>query len=197
MSATARKAMLAVASTALVLGAVAGCGGDGSSSSAPDDASKDDFCEAFSGLFEGILADVGAGDVSESDSVAAIKDWAADMREVGTPSEMPDQAREGFEVFVEAAEDLDENASLGDLESLGGDLSAADQEAGDAFGTWAIENCPSALPGLDDLPSDLPTELPSELGSELPSELESLMSELPTDPSELESMMSELTADAG
>ncbi len=194
MGATARKAALVVASTALALGALAGCGSDsdggsdgGSSAggaSAGGDASKDDFCTAFNGLVTDVLAKAGTGDLS--DAVSAIKDWAANMKEVGTPSDMPDDARQGFEVFVEAASNIDEDATLGDLQSLGSELSQADQDAGESFGSWATENCPAALPGIGDPPS----ELPSDMASLMPSDL-------PTDPSALESMMSELTASAG
>lgn len=199
---TARRTTLALASTALVLGTMAGCGGSdggGSGSAAPDNASKEDFCGAFAKLFKDILAQATSGDPDVT--VKAIKDWAADMQDVGTPDDMPDDVRDGFEIFVDAARDLPEDASLEDLQTFGDDLSEDDQAAGEKFGDWASQECPDALlPGVGELASDLPTELPSDLASdlptELPSELESLMSDLPTDPSELESMMSELTADA-
>ena len=213
MRATTQKATLVLASTALVLGTLAGCGDDGGGggSSAPDNTSTAEFCEAFNSLFTEVMAKAGDGDMSTV--VSAIKEWAENMQEVGTPDDMPDEVRDGFEVFIDAASEIDEDATLEDLQDLGGDLSEADQEAGDAFGDWATETCPTAIPGLDDLPSDLPTELPSDLESMMsempselasmmsdlptdPSELESMMSDLPTDPSELESMMSELTADA-
>ena len=193
MWATARRTMLALASTALVIGTMAGCGGGGggSGSSAPDNASKEEFCGAFATLFKDILAQAMTDDPNVT--VKAMKDWAAEMQDVGTPEDMPDDVRDGFEIFVDAARDLPEDASLDDLQSFGDDLSEDDQAAGEAFGDWATEECPNAL-----LPTDLPTELPSDLASdlptEMPSELESLMSDLPTDPSELESMMSELTA---
>lgn len=201
MRATARKATLAVAATALALGTLAGCGGDGGSgSAAPDDASQEDFCEAFATLFKDIMAQALSGDPELT--VKAIKDWADDMQDVGTPEDMPDEAREGFEVFIDAARDLPDDATLEDLQALGDDLPEEDQAAGDAFGDWASETCPDALlPGLpSEIPSDLPTELPSDLESmmsELPSDLESMMSDLPTDPSQLESMLSELTASMG
>lgn len=202
MRATAAKGILALAGAALVLGGLAGCGDDGGSSgasgsSAPDNASTDEFCDAFSSLFTEVMAEAGTGDMSKA--VSAIKDWAENMQDVGTPEDMPDEAREGFEVFIEAASEIDENATLEDLQDLGGDLSESDQKAGEAFGDWATETCPVPLPGPDDLPSELASDLPSDLESmmsEMPSDLESMMSDLPTDPSELESMMSELTADA-
>ena len=199
MRTSARKAALALAGATLAVGTLAGCGGgdDGEASSAPDDASQEDFCAAFAKLYQDVLG--GALDDDSSLSVKGIKDWAEDMAEVGTPEDMPDEARKGFEVFLDAARDLPDDATLDDLETFGDDLSEADQKAGDEFGTWAATTCgDQLLPDLPtELPSDLPSDLASELPSDLPSDLESMMSDLPTDPSELESMMSELTASLG
>ncbi len=170
------------------------CGGSdgGSGSAAPDDASKDDFCEGFNGLFEKVLAQATSGDSSAM--ITALKDWAGDMEDVGTPSDMPDDARRGFELFVEQAKNLDEDATLADLETLGEDFSDADQADGEAFSAWTEENCPIDLPGLpsidsSDLPSidssDLPSIDPSDLPSMDPSELESMMSDLASEMSDL------------
>ncbi|MEP9362852.1 hypothetical protein ABLE68_07805 [Nocardioides sp. CN2-186] len=179
------RAALTIASGALLLSGLTACGGSdggGSGSAAPDDASKDDFCTAFNGLYEKVMADMTSADTSKA--IAAFKDWAADMKKVGTPDDMPEDARRGFEVFVDAAAKIDDDATVDDLQNLGDDLSQADQDAGDTFGNWASDNCPSGLP----------TDDASALSSAIPSDLPS---DLPTDPSELESMMSELTASAG
>ena len=88
------------AAAAVLLLTLAGCGGDdgadddGSAASAPEDASRADFCEAF--LDE--PADFDSDDVDAA--VAAAHDYADRLREVGTP-DVPDEAREGFEVYVD------------------------------------------------------------------------------------------------
>jgi hypothetical protein len=174
-----------IAGMALVLGGLTGCSGDsaGGGSSAPDDASTKDFCAAFNGFYEKVVSR--ATDADSAAMIAALKDWAGDIEDVGTPSEMPEEARHGFELFIAAANDIDDDATLEDLQNIGDDLSDADQKDGQAFSDWTTDNCPLDIPGLpdaSDLPSDLPTDLPSDL---------------PTDPSELESMLSELTASAG
>ena len=172
----------AAASLALVASLTA-CGGDsggGSGSSAPDNASLDDFCQAFNGLFDTVMAQATSGDADASAMITALKKWAADMEDVGTPSDMPDDARHGFELFVDQAKKLDENATLQDLENLGEDLSSDDQADGEAFSEWTTKNCPldlpSGLPSIDS--SDLPSIDPSDLPSMDPSDLESMMSEL-------------------
>jgi hypothetical protein len=68
------------------------------------------------------------------------------MEEVGPPADMPDDARHGFELFVDQAQGIDENASLDDLEKLGEGLSDADRADGQAFNDWTTDNCPLALP---------------------------------------------------
>jgi hypothetical protein len=159
-------------------------GSDGSSGAqAPDDASTDDFCEGFNSLFEKVLGQATSGDSSAM--ISALKEWAGDMEDIGTPSDMPEDARHGFELFIDQAENLDEDASLEDLQNLGEDFSEEDQADGEAFGTWTQENCPLDLPGIGS--SDLPSIDPSDLPSVDPSDMESMMSEL-------ESQMSGLTA---
>ena len=211
MKATLTKAAYAVASTALVLGSLAGCGSDSDSSgagagigAAPTAASSDDFCTAFNGLIGQVLSQIGTGDASKG--ATALRDWAATMEEVGTPADMPDDARRGFEVVVEQAAQIDDDVTLEDLKNFGDDVDADDRADSEAFGAWATDNCPSPLPDMSDLasslPSDLasvvPSDLASQLASSLPSDLASrLPTELPTSQEELESMLSELTASAG
>lgn len=136
-----------VASLSLVACSDDGDGSDGgSSSSAPDDASLDDFCGAFNGLFDGVMAEAASGDSAAM--VRALKDWAADIEEVGTPADMPGDARDGFALFVSQAGDIDEDATLADLERLGEGLSEADQADGEAFSDWTTAHCPLDLPEL-------------------------------------------------
>ncbi len=78
-----RIAALLVPAAAAVL--LAGCGGpDGSS--APKDASVQDFCKVVNGL-----------DTSDP------KGFAEDLAETGTPKDIPSEARRGFEIMVDNA----------------------------------------------------------------------------------------------
>jgi len=191
------RAALTIASTALVLGSLAGCGSDGSDvgdgAGAPDDASLKDFCTTFNSLTSDLLDGDSAG------SATSIKDWAADLEEVGAPSEMTDDARDGFEVFVEAASKIDGDATLEDLRELEENFSKEDTEKAAAFSAWAIKEC-RLSETLDDLPSDLPSDLASELEdvpTELPSDLASQLEDLSDLPSELASQLEELQESAG
>jgi hypothetical protein len=157
------KHALFLASLVLVAGSAVGCGGDdknsGGGTSAPDNASKEQFCGAFTDLFTGISS---AGDNPDSDAIKAFKDAANKLGDVGTPDGIPDDARHGFELFVNALEDIDDNASMEDLNNLGKDFSKDDEADLTAFVTYAIQECPEAM---GDLGSGLPTELPSDIPS--------------------------------
>lgn len=134
------------AALALVL---AGCGGGGGGggSSAPEDASKEEFCKAYTSMLETMMS----MDTGSDGAVAALKDWGEKLDEVGTPEDIPDDAREGFEVIVEALSELDEDATQQDLEDLGGDLSQEEEKASEAFGEYVTETCPMEAPDLPDM----------------------------------------------
>jgi hypothetical protein len=158
------KHALFLASLVLIAGSAVGCGGDdknsGGGTSAPDNASTEDFCNAFGDLFTGIS---NAGSTPDSDAIQAFKDAAGKLSDVGTPDGISDAARHGFELFVNALEDLDNDATAADLEKLGNDFSKDDEADMTSFIEYAIQTCPDALGGS--LPSDLPTDLPTDVPS--------------------------------
>ena len=77
------------------------CGGG--ASDAPDDASKEDFCDAYNSS-----SDLGE-DASAEEQVEAAKDQADKIIDVGTPEDMSDDEREGFEIFTDAVKDINED----------------------------------------------------------------------------------------
>lgn len=132
---------------ALSLGACSDNGdGDGSSSGEAEVASTDDFCGAFNGLFDDVMAEAASGDPAAM--ARALQDWADEIEAVGAPADMPDDARAGFALFVEQARGVDEDATLADLERLGEGLSEADRADGEAFSAWTTQSCPLDLPEL-------------------------------------------------
>jgi hypothetical protein len=101
---TMKRITLAASAVVLAAGLTA-CGGGGSG--APADASAADFCETqVQVLTAGI-------DFEDSDEVAdEMNAWGDKLAEVGTPEDMSDEARAGFELTVERAQDV----SASDLE---------------------------------------------------------------------------------
>lgn len=122
-------ALLAVSLTA--------CGG-----AAPTDASVEDFCDAVS--FENVdISGVSEGDF---DGIAeSVAEWATKMTETGTPEDIPDDAREGFEVMVDQVADLDadtlESAFEADDDPIEDQLSDDDREKFEAFEEYESETC--------------------------------------------------------
>ena len=162
------RAALVGAGLVLMAGLVSGC--SDTPDEASDDASKKDFCDEFAKLGE------------SGDDFDKSKDAFKDLEETGTPEDIPDDAREGFEIIIEIAGDAD---SEKDAEKQAEDLSKEDQTKLAAFGTYTVKTCmdvpelPSDLP--TELPSDFPTELPSDFPTELPSDFPSDLTDIPSD----------------
>jgi hypothetical protein len=145
---TLRGLGLAVAGALLATG-LGACDGDEdrpSGSSGPDHASTEEFCDAYGDLVDDVMSQASSGDSAAM--IRALQDWAAEIEGVGTPEEMPEDARAGLELFVDRAGDLDEDASLGELENFAEDLTDDEQAHGEAFSTWTVENCPMDMSGL-------------------------------------------------
>ncbi len=118
---------------------------DPGGSGAPSDASVDDFCAAYSSLFSGGMGDIDHR-ASEREQTAAMTDavraWAAQLEEVGTPDDMPDEAREGFDVIVHAADELSAEG-VQNLADVDDDFTDDETAATQAFEAYATLSCPS------------------------------------------------------
>ena len=142
------------AGVVLVVGVLTGCGGDAS-----DDASEKDFCDAFQKLGE------------SGDDFDKSKEAFKDLEDTGTPDDMPDDARDGFELIIDIADAAD---STEDAEKKVADLNTGERKKVEAFSTYTLKKCVD----MPDLPSDLPTDLPSDFPSDLPSDLTDIPSDL-------------------
>lgn len=160
---TLQRRAAAVSAPLLLALSLTACGGS-DASSAPDDASSEDFCDTFLNL---------DSDVDPDDADAQLKaaqDLADQLSDVGTPAEFSDDARDGFEVFIDYIGDLDS----GDVEEFmnasdpGDVLDDDDAAKVTAFTTEATQAC------IGDL--DL-----GDTGDELEDQLGDLESEFPTD----------------
>lgn len=127
---------LTLAGLALVLGGVTACGGSDDPTSAPDDASPEDFCQVYADTAE-----------DDGDDLDTAREAVDQLIEVGTPQDMPEQAREGFETLATLVQEADDND---DLEKMGEDLDQAQQESFGAFIQYITETCAEEL----GIPSD-------------------------------------------
>ncbi|KAA1427910.1 hypothetical protein [Nocardioides antri] len=143
----------------LAVGVLGACGDDedssddgsggGGVSGPPADASVEEFCEIVNDASwaEGV-------DTSDNEAVvAALQGWGDELAEVGTPEDIPDDAREGYEISLEQIEaleasDLDkENA----FEELEGKLSEDENEKVEAFTEYESETCADAVPDVPEV----------------------------------------------
>ncbi|MDN5746019.1 MAG: PT domain-containing protein, partial [Nocardioidaceae bacterium] len=173
------KRPLAAAGAAVLLGlSLSACGGS------PTDASTDDFCDAVQGLSDPDGEFVKAVKDKDWDAVAdAVKKQANNIEDVGTPKNMSEDARKGWELTLDEAKGIsgdDIKKSFEDNKDPfdEDDLSKDEQKNIDAFQDYQDDTCdsddagtsvPSGVP--TDLPSDLPTDLPSDLPTGLPTDV--------------------------
>lgn len=121
--------------TLLVLGgAVTACGGD-----APADASVEDFCGGLTAVGEA-YGEVDPEAPTE-EQVSGIKEAVADLVDIGTPEDISDDAREGFDLVTGSVADLDDDASVEELEQAGEEFSGSDEEKADAFDEYVEQTC--------------------------------------------------------
>ena len=133
------RAALVVASLLLALLA-GGCSSDGDDGQAgPRTATTADFCQAFDD-FRAALADVDPSDAKAA--VRKLKDEATKLGGVGTPTDIPDDAGQGFQVVLDAIADIPDDASLEDLASVEGGLSAEEQKQSKALSAYLKKACP-------------------------------------------------------
>ena len=118
----------ALIAASLVLGRpalAAGCGGGDDSRERgdlrrepqrnADRAPRTDFCEAYNSLFEA-FAD--GTQPTDAEAVKAIKKWADDLDEVGTPEDIPADAQKGFELIVATVQKIEDDATQADMQKL-------------------------------------------------------------------------------
>ena len=145
------------ASTAVLLIGVAAsaCGGGGAGGGAPTDASEKEFCQTQSSLLEDLMpADMSNPELPSDEQMAkAVKDWAKKIEDVGTPDDISDDARKGFEAIVEQANEIDAAdfsiEKLEQLEAGGKDASAEAKKQADAFEKYLTDTCGNPLDNLD------------------------------------------------
>ena len=152
---TTSRTRLTVSTIVLLIGAAASACGGGAGGGAPTDASEKEFCQTQSSLLEDLLPEDMANPELPSDEqmAEAVKDWGSKLEEVGTPEDIPDDARKGFEAVVEQADEIDASdfsiEKLEELEAGGKDASAEAKKQAAAFEKYLTDTCGNPLDNLD------------------------------------------------
>jgi hypothetical protein len=133
----------------LVAGLLAGCGDDGGddagdAADAPKNATVEEFCQPFVDMYNDVT-DQGA-DISDADAVAIAKDTADKLREAGTPEDMPEDARKGWELVIEKLSELDEDATKEEVQEAQS-LTEEEQEYSEALAQYVASKCADAMAG--------------------------------------------------
>ncbi len=133
-------------------------GGGADVDGAPDSASTEDFCQVFTNVTSD-LNDDGSAD-EQADAAHRVAD---EFAEVGTPDDIPDDARNGFEIFIGFLAEVDaddiesfDDADPSDDQAFADALGISDDEVADvtAFFTYAATAC---VPDMSEIPTDLPS----------------------------------------
>ena len=130
---------LALGGVLLVTPGLVSCGGDDSDGSSSDESvSVDDFCAAAA-KFENTFTETDTTNLAEG--LEALKDSARELKDVGTPDDIPDDAREGLTLtldkLIAMPDDADESVLL-DVLDLSGDEKAKSM----AFEDYLDDTCP-------------------------------------------------------
>jgi hypothetical protein len=167
---------LLAATLVLVAGGAVGCGNDdgsggkaadGGGGGGDDSASTEDFCAAFQ-AFSDDLEDV---DASTENLGEILKKAAERIEDVGTPEDIPDDAKEGLELTLDAILDLPDDASVEDMGGLESEFSEADKKKTDAFTDYLEKTCPElGDSGDSDTDSGSDSGGPSDAESDVPSD---------------------------
>ena len=139
-----------IAAALLSLGGVAaGCGDNSdsadSASSTPTSASSSPTSAPTDGTSDDLCTALTAG--SSIKDGADVADFAAGLEKAGTPTDIPADARKGFETYVGVLEDVDPKATAKDLQNMKNvDLSKEEQTNVQAFLGYASQTCAPAAP---------------------------------------------------
>jgi hypothetical protein len=137
------KRMSLLAAPVLAVGLLAGCGDDGADAAdAPSNASVEEFCQPFVDMLQEVTEQ--GEDISDEDAVALAKETADKLREAGTPEDMPEDARQGFELVVKKLADLPDDATKDEVEKAQA-LTEEEQKYSDALSKYIAEKCADQL----------------------------------------------------
>ena len=143
--------MSLLAAPLLVAGLLAGCGEDGAggadAADAPSDASVEEFCQPFVDMLQEVSAQ--GEDLSDEDAVRLAKETADKLRETGTPTDMPEDARRGFELVVEKLAELPDDATKDEVEKAQ-QLTEEEQTYSTALSQYIASKCADQLFPTDD-----------------------------------------------
>jgi len=140
-----------LAALVLVVGLLAGCGSSDSSDASgssdaggpPTNASVEDFCGAFLDLIQQVQQ--AGADISDEQAVKLAKGLASKLADVGTPADMPADARRAFETAIDKINALPDDATQEEVDGAAGDLTEEQKADQASLSDYITQQCASQL----------------------------------------------------
>lgn len=124
----------------LTAGVLAGCGDEPAAETDPGPTRVEAYCLAYSEYFQERAA-LGP-QAKDSEVIASMKGWAADLEGLEPPEEMSADALAGREKWLELVGQIDEDDTQEDVVALEQELSQQDMSQVQAFFSFNDEACP-------------------------------------------------------
>lgn len=153
----------------LMIGLLAGCGGDSSSAASDEPTSSASTStsssassstgadggtvEEFCNVLIGILQQPPEG-ISDADALQLLKGIAAQLSEVGTPDDMPDDAARALQMAIDKINALPDDATQEEVSKAAADLSAAEKKDQVSLGEYVQEKCMGGVPSPASSPAN-------------------------------------------
>jgi hypothetical protein len=142
----------------LMIGLLAGCGGDDSSSTASDEATSSasssasssaaadgGTVEAFCNVLIGILQQPPKG-TSDAEALELLKGIATQLEQVGAPEDMPEDAARALQTAIDKINELPDDATRDEVSKAAADLTAEQKKDQQALGEYVQEKCMGGVP---------------------------------------------------
>jgi len=145
----------------LMIGLLAGCGGDDSSSTATDEPTTSSSApsasesssaapdggtvEAFCQVLIGMVQQPPQG-TSDKEALQLLKSIATQLEQVGTPEDMPEDAARALQTAIDKINDLPDDATQEEVSKAAADLTAAQKKDQQALGEYVQEKCMGGVP---------------------------------------------------
>jgi hypothetical protein len=141
---------LLAASLVLVAGGAVGCGGDSGGGGGHAAPTAKEFC---AGLKDFQTSYANADPTADLTAyIKTIKQAATQLGTLGTPDDMPADAKAGFALTVQRIKALSDSATVDDLAQIG-KVGDADQQKLDALDDYVHRTCPELTTGASGSPS--------------------------------------------
>ena len=132
----------------LLLGLLAGCGSDSSSTAASDEpttasSGADDQAQKVTAFCNVIvsIASQSTQSTSDADALKLLKKVGEEFDQIGAPDDMPEDAQRALQLAIDKIKAIPDDATAEEVAKAAGDLTAAQKKDQAALGTYVQDKC--------------------------------------------------------